>query len=86
MTDAKSERLQDELSQQDKEANKKVKRIVRADRRFYADSLAAQADEATVKEVLEQITKLVCDKHRNKSDPPIKFGKRFATKRERDSL
>ena len=75
LTDAKSERLQDKLRQQYKEANKKVKRRVRTDRRFYVDNLAVQAEVAAAKGELGQInkiTKLVCGKHSNKLDPPLK--------------
>ena len=61
--------------------------MVRADKRFYIDNLAAQAEKAVAKEELGQtfkITKLACGKHRNKLDPPIKDkgGKLFKNERE----
>ena len=75
MTDAESKRLQARLSQHYKETNKQVKRLVQADRHLYADILAAEAEEAAAKRKHEQIykvTKLVCGKHCNKLEPPLK--------------
>ena len=55
LTNGKSERMQDKLRQQYKKANKEVKKIVRADKRFYANNLTTQAEEAAAKEELGQI-------------------------------
>ena len=55
LTDSESKRLQDRFRQQYKKVNKQVKRMVRADRRFYADYLAAQAEETAAKGKFGQI-------------------------------
>ena len=52
LTNARSERLQKRLKPQYKETNKQVKRMVRADQRFYAENLAAQAEETAAKKSL----------------------------------
>ena len=90
LTDSKSEKLQDKLRQKYKKANKQ-KKLVRAGRRFYADNLAAQAEEAAAKEELGQIykiIKLVCNNFRIKLDLPIKdkSGKLLTTERAKKAL
>ena len=87
LTNDKSERLQDNLRQQYEKANNQVKKMVRADRRFYADNVATQTEEAAAKEelgVIFKIIKIVCGKHRNKLKPPIKDrgGKLLTSERE----
>ena len=57
LTAGKSKRLHDRLRQQYKEVKKKVKRMVQADKCFYADNLAAQAKKAAAKKSSGRFTR-----------------------------
>ena len=46
LTDAKSGRLRQRYQQQYSEADRQVKRLIRADKRAYIDGLAAEAEDA----------------------------------------
>uniref|UniRef100_A0A3P9MG11 Reverse transcriptase domain-containing protein n=1 Tax=Oryzias latipes TaxID=8090 RepID=A0A3P9MG11_ORYLA len=85
-----SERLQTKYKQQYREANKTVKRMVRADRRAYIEELAEEAERATTRGEqgqLYRISRQVCGKHHSTVSLPIKDkqGKLLTTEAEQDT-
>ena len=81
--EAKSERLNERHKQQYQEADRKVKRLARADKRVFMDDLASQAEDAASKGEqgkVYKITKVVCGKYHRPSDVPVRDRKgRFVT-------
>uniref|UniRef100_K7EZ57 Reverse transcriptase domain-containing protein n=1 Tax=Pelodiscus sinensis TaxID=13735 RepID=K7EZ57_PELSI len=90
MISTRSARLQERYKQQYNEANKIVKRMVRADRRAFVDDLAKEAESAAARGEqgqLYRITKQVCGKYHSIVSPPIKDkqGKLLTTQAEQDA-
>ncbi|KAL0187117.1 hypothetical protein M9458_018787, partial [Cirrhinus mrigala] len=91
LTEAKSGRLQERYLQQYREANKTVKRMVRADKRAFMDNLATQAEDAADRGeqgTLFRITKALSGKHHGSaSAPPIKDkkGRLLTTEKEQEA-
>ena len=66
LTDAKSGRLRQRYQQQYSEADRQVKRLIRADTRAYIDGLAAEAEDAAKHNqqgIVYKIPKLICGKY-----------------------
>ena len=85
----KSPRLHERLKTQYREANQKVKKLARKDKRDFVEEMASRAEEAAQRGdqgELYKITKLVCGKFHNNSNAPItgKDGKLLATKQEQE--
>ncbi len=71
--EAKSERLQNKYKQQYRDADRKVKRMARENKRKYLNSLASQAEEAANREQgkVYKITRTVCGRYYRTVDTPI---------------
>ena len=88
--DTRSERLKERYKQQYREADKKVKRMTRADKRAHMEDLASQAEEAASRGKQGQvckIAKLVSGKYRGATDTPIvdKQGRLLTTVAEQEA-
>ena len=88
--DTRSERLKERYKQQYREADKKVKRMTRADKRAHMEDLASQAEEAASRGDQGQvykITKLVSGKYPGATDTPIldKQGRLLTTEAEQEA-
>jgi hypothetical protein len=72
--DAKSERLKERYAHQYQEANRDVKKLIRADKREYMDSLAKQAEEAAGQGdqgTVYRIIKTISGKYRGSTEAPV---------------
>ena len=88
--DSKSERLRERYKQEYSEAQRKVKRMARADKRKNINDLAEQAQEAANKGEqgeLYKITKQICGKFVSSSSGPVKdkLGNLLTTENEIES-
>ena len=88
--ETKSERLKARLNQQYREANKEVKKNIRADKRAYMEDLAREAEEAAARGEqghVYKITKLVSGKYRGSTETSItdKQGKLLTTEAEKEA-
>ena len=88
--DTRSEKLKERYRQQYREADRTVKRMIRADKRACMEDLANQAEEAANRGEQGQvykITKLVSGKYRGATDTPIvdKHGRLLTTEAEQEA-
>ena len=75
MNSTRSTRLQEKYKYQYKEANKAVKKMVRADKRAFVEELANEAESAAAKGEqgqLYKITRQICGKFHSSPNAPIK--------------
>ena len=90
LIEAKSERLKERHRQQYQEADRKVKRLARADKRALMDDLASQTEDAASKGEqgkVYKIIKVVCGKYRGTTDAPVtdKQGRLLTSEAEIDA-
>ena len=88
--ETKSERLKDRCTLQYRKADRTVKRMIRADKRAYMESLASQAEEAASRGQqgkVYKITKLFSGNYRGTTDSPIvdKQGRLLTTEAEQEA-
>lgn len=72
--EAKSERLQERYKGQYRETDRKVKRMVRADKRAYMEDLVKQAEDAAKRGeqgTLYRISNTICGRYRRNTSIPI---------------
>ena len=89
MLSTKSPRLKERIKTQYREANRRVKKLARKDKRDFVEEMASKAEDAAQRghqSELFEITKSVCGKFHNNSNAPImdKHGKLLVTKQEQE--
>ena len=72
------------LQATDSEADRQVKRLTRADKRAYIDSLATEAAKRSQQGTVYKITKLICGKYQANGNTIIKDKQGFLLMTERE--